>query len=115
MEEQRRKGELGEDFHSIDDRAINKRYPSLSRDTGGKILDVIADAKHDNPIFIRKVKDALGFAIDFLFCEWMYVIDLDANRLEVYKGGAYVSDSEAARSRFVFFLEPGKPRERGHR
>jgi hypothetical protein len=79
-----------------------KRYPSLSRDTSAKILDIIADAKDNKPIFIRKVKDALGFAMDFLFCEWMYVIDLDANKQEVYKGSALVSDSEAARSRFVF-------------
>ena len=30
--------------------------------------------------------DGLAFASDSLFCEWAYIVDLDAGTLEVYKG-----------------------------
>lgn len=57
-----------------------KTYPHLSRDCGGDILKLIM---FDG---ITKVKNSIDFAADSLFCEWAYVIDLDANKLEVYKG-----------------------------
>jgi len=88
---------------------FNRHYPSLSRETGAKILDLIADAEDDKPILI---KDSLKLAVDFVWCEWKYVIDLDANKLEVYSGKVAVSDAEAARSRFAFLLQPGGQEER---
>jgi hypothetical protein len=30
--------------------------------------------------------DSKGFALDSLFCEWGYIIDLDAERFDVYRG-----------------------------
>jgi hypothetical protein len=54
----------------------------LSRDIGGKILESIAEAT-DDEILLR---DSIGFAGDSLFCEYAYVIDLDKNTLEVFKG-----------------------------
>ena len=55
-------------------------YPHLSRDCGGDILNRIVFKGVD------KVKNSINFAADSLFCEWAYVIDLDTNKFEVYKG-----------------------------
>jgi hypothetical protein len=54
-------------------------YPELSRDTGAKILPLIMSGPH-------ALSDNHAFAADGLFCEWAYVIDLDAMTLEVYQG-----------------------------
>lgn len=51
----------------------------LSRDTGSSILYMI----RDNPY---KLKNSIDFAADSLFCEWAWVIDLDANVFEAYRG-----------------------------
>lgn len=56
-------------------------YPSLSRDTGAKILQLVADATAPIPIVT-----GVEFIADTLFCEWAYVVDLDAETLEVYAG-----------------------------
>lgn len=60
--------------------AWQKRWPSLTRDTGADILALIQNAPE-----VMKLKNSLSFAADSLFCEWAYVLDLDANKLEVYK------------------------------
>jgi hypothetical protein len=64
---------LGEDV-------FYKRNPQLSRDTGAKIISIIA-AKPDLGL-INKIE----FAGDSLFCEWAYVIDLDKATFEVFRG-----------------------------
>jgi hypothetical protein len=69
-----------------------EKYPHLSRDAGSKILDYI----NDNDEGLKLLVDP-AFANDSLFCEWAYVINLDSNCLEVYKG---------------FNLTPLKPHER---
>ena len=33
-----------------------------------------------------KLQNSLNFAADSLFCEWVYVIDLDKNTFEIYEG-----------------------------
>lgn len=54
---------------------------ALSRDCNGDILiELIQRGKVD------KQTNSLDFAGDGLFCEWCYVIDLDKNTFEVYKG-----------------------------
>lgn len=58
-----------------------KRYPSMHRNNGAKILDQIQDATGPIP-----TRSELAFAGDGLFCEWGYVIDLDANTFEVFEG-----------------------------
>jgi len=85
---------------------LNCRYPSLSRDTGAKILNLIADVKDDKPIFICEVRESLEFAMDSL-CEWVYDIDLDANKLKVYGGRVAIMDADAAQSNLLLFLQPG--------
>ncbi len=72
--------EDGADFVSM---AVADRhsgnYPELSRDTGAKILSLIMRG----PLALC---DKHTFGADGLFCEWAYVIDLDAMTLEVYEG-----------------------------
>ena len=58
-----------------------KKYPESSRDTGGKILSVILEKKAG--IFLN---NEIDFVSDSLFCEWAYVVDLDANTFEVFEG-----------------------------
>lgn len=61
-------------------RRFQARYPWLSRDAGADILGMVLDGSADG------VQLAESFAKDSLFCEWAYVIDLDKNALEVYRG-----------------------------
>lgn len=55
-------------------------YPQLSRDTGARVLEYIFNRGG------AELRDSRDFAGDSLFCEWAYVIDLDAQQLEVYRG-----------------------------
>lgn len=54
--------------------------PQLSRNMGADILRLAATV--DSLALVNSI----DFAADSLFCEWAYVIDFDANVLEVYKG-----------------------------
>ena len=51
---------------------FGKDYPSLTRDTGGGILEVIANATEPIPLVLDK-----EFRNDDLFCEGVYEINLD--------------------------------------
>ncbi len=57
-------------------------YPSLSRDTGSEILEILQNSKSG----VVPVYKDLNFAADSLFCEWGYVVDLDNNTFEVFRG-----------------------------
>ncbi len=59
--------------------------PSLSRETSGAILVLVAHATAKRPLPVRREPE---FANDGLFCEWAYVVDLDADVLEVYEGAS---------------------------
>lgn len=80
--------EVGHDIEKSNgfvDHAIAKHYsakhPSLSRDTGAKILEIIQNASEPVPVNLYK-----EFAADSLFCEWAYVIDFDKGTFEVFEG-----------------------------
>ena len=62
---------------------FDKRYPHLSRNTGCKILSILS-----NTILSESIKliDSYDFALDGLYCEYAYVIDLDKSTLGVYVG-----------------------------
>jgi hypothetical protein len=47
-------------------------YPSLIRDTGAGILELIANAKGALPVLLDT-----GFEKDELFCEGVFTVDLD--------------------------------------
>lgn len=69
-------------FEAVGDaNTFGKKFPGMSRDTGGDILELVRKAKA--PLFTR---DSIDFAADSLFCEWAYVVDLDKGTLEVFKG-----------------------------
>lgn len=60
---------------------FSKNHPSLSRDTGGRILQMVQDSAEPVPLY-----DQISFAADGLFCEFAYVVDLDKNTFEVFQG-----------------------------
>lgn len=83
--------EAGADFGLVDDyvnenkhapeivvSTIFENHPELSRDTGGMIIHMVADAEGKLPL-----RNDTEFAGSFS-CEWAYVIDFDKNVLEVY-------------------------------
>lgn len=60
----------------------DKLYPENSRNTGAGVLLLIMKNKKKKIL----LQNNIDFAQDSLFCEWAYVIDLDAGVLEVYRG-----------------------------
>jgi len=58
---------------------LKAKYPALGRDAGATILDLVLGGK-------KLLRDQIDFAAESLFCEWAYVVDLDARKLEVYQG-----------------------------
>jgi len=70
-----------------------KVFPHLSRDAGSEILGMVLAA--ESPLSLT---DQRGFGGNSLMCEWAYVVDLDAKKLEVYRG--FNQSPTAASSRF---------------
>lgn len=66
---------------NMDQAAKLDRYlPELMRNAGAKILNLILlENKHE-------LQDNREFAAESLYCEWAYVIDLDTEMIEVYRG-----------------------------
>lgn len=60
---------------------MKQAYPHWHRDQGADVLQQIMDSP--TPL---KMQLDVEFGFDSLFCEWAYLIDLDANTLEVYRG-----------------------------
>jgi hypothetical protein len=56
----------------IGDDNFETAYPSLIRDTGAEILEMIANAKGALPVYLDS-----GFEDDELFCEGVFTVDLD--------------------------------------
>ncbi|OAA67457.1 hypothetical protein ISF_03633 [Cordyceps fumosorosea ARSEF 2679] len=59
--------------------------PSVHRDTSAAVLVLAARATAEKPLPLQLQPE---FANDGLFCEWSYVVDLDADLLEVYEGAS---------------------------
>lgn len=51
---------------------FSEKYPSLTRDTGADILNVIAEATERVPLYLD-----IDFEDDELFCEGVYTVNLD--------------------------------------
>ena len=71
-------------------------YPEFNRDTGSDILQIIAD--RDDPL---KLENSISFVADGLFCEWVWLIDLDAGRFEGYQCFCKVPPEEGDRWYFL--------------
>lgn len=56
-----------------------EEQPQFSRDTADRVLDMIMANKKK----VFELKNAINFGFDDLFCEWLYIIDLDKDRLFV--------------------------------
>jgi hypothetical protein len=96
--------------------ALKKALPSLHRDTGADILDLIARGR----VNYEKPKETITFerwlfegnpriptfnSIEFageFGCEWAYAIDLDNDTLEVYEGRCEI---EGERTRFTELIK----------
>lgn len=74
---------------------FTKFHPELSRDTGAEILWHVLTSDKD-----LYLKNDLEFAKNSLFCEWAYLVNLDDNTLECYKGFNQVPLAES--DRFYF-------------
>jgi hypothetical protein len=61
---------------------FNKKFPYLSRNHGADILSMILESEDDEIV----LRNSFSFGGDSLFCEWAYVIDLDNEVYEVYRG-----------------------------
>jgi len=82
-------------------RKMAEMYPENVRDTGSDILGIILNA--ERPI---KVTNSIDFAADSVFCEWGYVIDLDKNTFEVFRG--FNHDPLTESDRFYNLDKPGE-------
>lgn len=58
---------------------FNNDYPSLTRDTGARILEVIATATESVPIYLSD-----DFKDDALMCEGVYTVNLDDRTFTSY-------------------------------
>lgn len=81
------------------DRFVEK-YPQLSDDIGASVLHYILN--NDNVL----LENNIGFAMS-PFCEWAYLIDLDAEILEIYVGN-YSGPFEATDR---FYTKEKKPND----
>lgn len=61
---------------------FNNMYPSLSRDTGAQILNLVYWSTSEIPLVNRE-----DFLSDDVWCEFGYVINLDRRTLQCYNNG----------------------------
>jgi hypothetical protein len=61
----------------------NEKYKFLDRSIGSDILEMVYNEEYNKTMLLD---NSITFSGDSLFCEWAYVIDLDKNLFEVYKG-----------------------------
>lgn len=77
---------------------ISEKFPLVVMDFGGKFLKEIIICDYEKIL----LKNSINFAKNSLYCEWAYVIDLDKDIFEVYKGSNLLNLSENER---FFFLQ----------
>ncbi len=82
-------------------KSVAALYPSMSRDTGGDILELIQNTIEPIPLSLD-----IEFAADSLFCEYAYVVDFDKGTFEVFEG--YNETPLAEGERFTFLNDKTK-------
>ena len=97
-------GIKAERFISIEDsNKFTRAHPTLSRDLGTDILEEIEKSDLDE----IPLTNSITFFADGLFCEFAYLIDLDAKTFSVYSGNGKMHD---ARFEFIKDMLP-KPED----
>jgi hypothetical protein len=76
-------------------------YPQNSRDTGAGILKLVQDGPDG-----MTIEDEIAFVADSLFCEWVWVVDLDRNTFEGFEG---FNKTPLGNGERFFFLQEGEP------
>ena len=76
--------------------AFKRKFPQVDRDMGANILQYVVDS--DDGLMVHNDP---SFALDSLFCEWAYVVDVDKGTFEVYKGFNNTPLTEADRFKFL--------------
>lgn len=87
-------------FNKLGEGDFVKQYPQLTRSCSAEILDLIVNQKAT-----ALSEGDLGFAADSLFCEWVWLIDLDKKQLECFKGFNKIPLEDG--QRFKFLDKPG--------
>jgi len=75
---------------SEQEKLYKEKFRWVDRDLGRKVLNALVATT--GPVDLM---DSRTFAQDSLFCEWAYVVDLDRNVLEVYKGFNHDASADA--------------------
>ena len=57
------------------------KYVTLDRDTGPDVLNILIHTEVPVELYLN-----VDFIGDGLFCEWVYVVDLDSGMFEIYQG-----------------------------
>lgn len=83
----------------LNDDDLRKKHPQFTRNTAAEILQLIQDGE-------RVLQNEIEFCKDSLFCEWAYVVNLDTQKVEVYKGFNKTPLKEGDR---FYFPEPDRP------
>lgn len=86
---------------------FNAKFPAFSRDHGAAVLQLICDS----PAGVV-LRDSSQFGLESLFCEYAYVIDLDKNVLEYYRG--FNTDPAADIGRFAALKPENYADEESH-
>ena len=73
-------------------------HPALRHGTGAQILTLALAATEEDPMPVVLQPE---FAVDGIFCEWVWVVDLDANVFEGY--GGCLCSCEDPQNRFAEF------------
>ena len=71
--------EWGADMETC--RRFKVKHMTLDRDTGPDVLNILIHTEVSVELYLD-----VGFIADGLFCEWVYVVDLDSGMFEIYQG-----------------------------
>ena len=72
------------------------KYVTLDRDTGPDVLNILIHTEVPVELYLD-----VDFIADGLFCEWVYVVDLDSGMFEIYQGFQFYP----SKSRFSSMFE----------
>ena len=72
-------GDWGADIETC--QRFKAKHPTLDRDTGPDVLNILIHTEVPVELYLD-----VDFIANGLFCEWVYVVDLDSNTFEIYQG-----------------------------